>query len=115
MKHTIEVEIPEGFEPVDFRHAVLNEQYLINGNVRKWTGSLESITEVIIVQPTCWKPADGEDYFYFSKTLKSNLTVFHTSVTDNIMLSTGNFFKTKEDCLAAAEKVSELLLKLKEC
>lgn len=114
MRHTIEVEIPDGFDLVGFRLPVWNEQFLRNGDVVDCLVSNHPSDKVIIVKPVRWMPAHNEKYFYLSAVLGANQTINSSSVTDNKLFSAGNFFKTEEDCQSAAEKVSALLLKLKD-
>ena len=61
-----------------------------------------------------WKPVDGDDYWYITATgctLKTSY--FEIYLPDRNRLELGNFFKTKEECQAAADKVKSLLLGIK--
>ena len=60
-----------------------------------------------------WIPKDGERYHFVNGQLIPLYTTFHTSSpSDKKYLSTGNFFKTKEQAEDAAERARKLFAEI---
>lgn len=61
-----------------------------------------------------WKPDVGDEYWYVSMLSETDSYHWYNDAHDNTLYSCGNVFKTKEEAIAAAEKVKALLLSLHE-
>lgn len=59
-----------------------------------------------------WKPEIGEAYYFIDSSINVDIERYDGHTWDDERIAIGNYFNTKEEALAAAEKVKALLLSL---
>lgn len=59
--------------------------------------------------PKRWRADIGDDYYYFNKDLEIICFTEFEDDTDDRLYKLGNYFKTRDEALDAAEKIKELL------
>lgn len=91
--------------PTEYREARTRVQ------LEKW------LTEGWIEKAGRWKPELGEHYHFVvigNSSFIANEHVYGNRPFDRALYDTGNMFRTKEEVIAATEKVIDLLLSLHE-
>lgn len=106
MKVSLDVTIPEGYEPTgEYRSPENDECYLsADGDARVSYGSYNQPR--IMLRKKVWVPAAGETYYYLTN---GGMNVSSTNATHVNMLVSGNYFKTRELAHQAAGAIFNLL------
>ena len=103
---------------VEYTVKLIKEEGVVFKSISKgldyWVDN-EEIEKTFEIPEGLWKPAQGEDYFFFSSAGNvARTSLFKSSALDSDRIKFGNYFKTEEEALEASKKVKELLLSSKQ-
>ena len=106
MKVSLDVTIPEGYEPTgEYRSPEIDEYYLSTaGDARVAYGSYGQPR--IMLRKKAWVPVDGELYYYM---YRGGMNVSSTNTYYSDLIVAGNYFKTRELAKQAADSIFNLL------